>query len=45
MTTTQLVEEWKKKDPFLLDVDGFQKFIDKRIPEIEKEKEKHRALG
>ena len=45
MSTAQLVEEWKKRDPYLLDVDGFQEFLDKRIPEIQKEKEKHRALG
>ena len=46
MTTEQLVEEWKKGgDPFLLDVEGFQKFLDKRIPKVLKEKEKHRALG
>ena len=40
MSTAQLVEEWKKKDPFLLDVDGFQKFLDKRIPKVLKGEEK-----
>jgi len=39
-TTAQLVEEWKKQDPFLLDVDGFQKFLDERIPKVLKEEEK-----
>lgn len=39
-TANQLVEEWKKKDPFLLDVDGFQKFLDQRIPKVLKEEEK-----
>lgn len=33
----QLVEEWKKKDPFLLDVEGFLKFLDERLKEEEKE--------
>jgi len=40
MSTAQLVEEWKKHDPFLLDIDGFQKFLDKRIPKVLKEEEK-----
>jgi len=40
MSTTALVEEWKKQDPFLLDVDGFQKFLDERIPKVLKEEEK-----
>jgi len=39
-TATQLVEEWKKKDPYLLDVDGFQQFLDERIPKVLKEEEK-----
>ena len=41
MSTAQLVEEWKKKgDPFLLDAEGFQKFIDERIPKVLKEEKK-----
>jgi len=44
-TATQLVNEWKKKDPYLLDVDGFQQFLDQRIPQALKDEEKHRALG
>ena len=39
-TTTQLVEEWKKRDPFLLDVDGFQEFLGQRIPKVLREEEK-----
>ena len=44
-TATQLVDEWKKKDPYLLDVDGFQQFLNERIPKALKEEEEHRALG
>lgn len=35
-----LVQEWRKQDPFLMDIDGFQKFLDKRIPQVLKEQEK-----
>ena len=31
MTENDLIEEWKKADPFLLDLEGFQKFCDIRI--------------
>ena len=40
MTTAELVEEWKKHDPFLLDIEGFQNFLDERIPKVLKEEEK-----
>ena len=41
MSTAQLVDEWKKKgDPFLVDTEGFQKFIDERMPKVLKEEEK-----
>ena len=40
-TIAQLVEEWKKRgDPFLVDAEGFQEFLDKRIPKVLKEEEK-----
>jgi len=38
-TTAQLVEEWKKKDPFLIDVEGFEKFLNDRIPKVLKEED------
>jgi len=39
-TATQLVQEWKKTDPYLLDADGFQQFLEQRIPQVLKEEEK-----
>ena len=35
-----LIEEWKKQDPFLLDAEGLQRFLDERIPKVLKEEEK-----
>lgn len=31
MDTKQLIEEWSRKDPFLLDLEGFQQFCDIRL--------------
>ena len=28
--SSKLLEEWKKQDPKLLDIEGFQKFLDER---------------
>jgi len=39
MIAERIVKEWKKKDPCLLDLDGLEKYAEKRYPELLKEEE------
>lgn len=44
-TTAQLVEEWKQHDPFLIDVDGFQHFLDEQIPRLSRLKRRRQIAS
>ena len=40
MSEQALVQEWMKKDPYLLDAEGLQKFLADRMPEVIKQEER-----
>ena len=39
MSEQTLVQEWMKKDPYLLDAEGLQKFLAEKMPEVVKKQE------
>ena len=40
-----ILHEWKKRDPFLSDIQGYGRYFEKRFPVLQRQEEQHRALG